>query len=121
MKKNLILILMITGSSLFAQKLDLLETKDQVVERAKMELDEAMKPPEGSIYLFAQKNNIVGEYTFDVTVHEKGIVATVFVVGNKDGDIKAQNKLKDFIYAFKFKFKMPKGKSYKFQYVFVFK
>jgi hypothetical protein len=120
MKKFLILIFIITCLSAFAQKLELIEDKDKVIERAKLELGEAMRSPEGSIYKFAQEKAIKGEYTFDITVHEKGIVATVFVVGNKDGNIQSQNRLKDFIYVFKFNFKMPKGKSYKFQYVFTF-
>ena len=57
----------------------------------------------------------------DITIHEKGKVATVFVVSNKGGAIKQQNLVKDFVKEFRLSFKMPKGKDYKFQYIFKFK
>ncbi len=63
---------------------------------------------------------INGTFTFDITIREKGEVATVFSV-KRDGEVEDHNHLKDFIKAYKFHFKMPKSKSYKFQYKFQFK
>jgi hypothetical protein len=121
MKKNILLLFLIfTGISAFAQKKELIEDKDLIIERATSELDLAMKAPEGSIYLWAQKNPIKGEYIFDVSIWEKGAVTSIYVVGSNNGTIDSQNRLKAFLMNFQFNFKMPKGKSYKFRYAFVF-
>jgi len=121
MKNNLlIIILIIISITAFAQKKVTLETKQEVIEAAKNEFKLAMQAPQGELYLFKQENNISGEYTMDITIHEKGKVATVFVVSNKGGTIKQQNLVKDFIKEFRLNFKMPKGKDYKFQYIFNF-
>lgn len=121
MKKTslLILIIMLCFSSL-AQKPALIEDKGLIIERANAELDTAMAPPEGSLYLYSQKHAIKGEYTYDISIWEKGTVTSIFAVGNNNGTIDAQNRLKDFLMTFKFNFKMPKGKSYKFRHTFVF-
>lgn len=122
MKKNLLIITLIFVSSIaFTQKRATIETKYEVIEAAKMEFNQAMQAPQGEFYLFKQENNITGEYTIDITIHEKGKVATVFVVSNKGGTIKQQNLVKDFVKEFRLSFKMPKGKDYKFQYIFKFK
>ncbi len=105
----------------FSQKRATIETKYEVIEAAKMEFNQAMQAPQGELYLFKLENNIFGEYTMDITIHEKGKVATVFVVSNKGGAIKQQNLVKDFVKEFRLSFKMPKGKDYKFQYIFKFK
>jgi len=121
MKKSLLLILMIMlGISSFSQKKELIEDKDLIIERANAELELAMTPPEGSIYLYTLKNPIKGEYTFDINIWEKGVVTSIFVVESKDGTIDAQNRFKSFLMGFSFNFKMPKGKSYKFRHTFVF-
>ncbi|MCB0805258.1 MAG: hypothetical protein KDC05_05620 [Bacteroidales bacterium] len=123
MKKLLLicLILASAGSS-FAQKKKriLIESADQVITEAVKELDEEVQGPEGKIYIFMQEYSITGKFTFDITIHEKGYVATVFVVENDGGSIQSQNRLKDFIKDYRFWFKTPKGKDYKFQYVFNF-
>ena len=122
MKKNLLIITLIFLSlTTFAQKRATLETKQEVVKAAKKEFSQAMQAPQGELYLFKQENKINGEYTLDITIHEKGRVATVFVVSNKGGSIKQQNSVKDIVKEFRFNFKMPKGKDYKFQYIFKFK
>ena len=121
MKKTLLLMLsIILGVSAFAQKKVLIEDKDQIIERAKAELDSAMMAPEGSIYLWTQKNPIKGEYIFDISIWEKGTVTSIYVVGSNNGTIDAQNRLRAFLMNFEFNFKMPKGKSYKFRYSFIF-
>ena len=114
---SLFAILAITS---YAQKKELVEGKDQIEALAKSELGLAMAPPEGSLYLFAFKYGIKGEYTYDLTIREKGDIATVFAQGNNNGTIDAQNKLKDFLMEFEFNFKLPKGKYYKFTYTFKF-
>lgn len=120
--KNALLIFLLTilGLSSFSQKKVLIEDKDLILERAKAELDSAMAGPEGSIYLWAQKNPIHGEYIFDISFWEKGTVTSIYVVGNNNGTIESQNRLRSWLMDYQFNFKMPKGKSYKLRYAFVF-
>jgi hypothetical protein len=108
------------GFTSFSQKSELIEDRDLIIERANAELDTAMAPPEGAIYLYTQKHPIKGEYTYDISIWEKGTVTSIFAVGNNNGTIDSQNRLKDFLMTFKFNFKMPKGKSYKFRHTFIF-
>jgi hypothetical protein len=119
-RTSLIILLYLLGFSSFAQKMELIEDKDQIIERAKAELDQAMIPPEGSIYLYTLKHPIKGEYTFDISIREKGIVISTFAVESKNGTIEAQNSFKSYLMTFRFNFKMPKGKSYKFRHTFIF-
>jgi hypothetical protein len=120
--KNAVLLILFTilGLSSFSQKKVLIEDKDLIIERANAELDSAMMAPEGSIYLWAQKNPIHGEYIFDISIWEKGTVTSIFVVGSNNGTIDAQNRFKSSLMNYQFNFKMPKGKSYKFRHVFAF-
>jgi hypothetical protein len=121
MKKSLLfLLLIVLGFSSYAQKKVLIEDKDLIIERAMAELDTAMMAPEGSIYLWTQKNPIKGEYIFDISIWEKGTVTSIYVVGSNNGTIDAQNRFRSFLMNFQFNFKMPKGKSYKFRYSFNF-
>jgi len=121
MKKISLLILLISlGMTSFSQKKELIEDKDLIIERANAELDLAMAPPEGSIYQYTLKNPIKGEYTFDISIWEKGVVTSIFVVESKNGTIDAQNRFKSFLMSYVFNFKMPRGKSYKFRHTFVF-
>ena len=121
MVKNLLLFFFIACSlALNAQKKVLVDNYDQITQEAKFELDTAMMAPEGLIYEFGQKNNIHGNYTIDITIHEKGAVLSVFTVSNANGSITSQNILKDFLQKYTFNFKLPKGKRYKFQYEFKF-
>jgi len=121
MKKTSLLILFILlGFCAISQKKELLEDKDIIIEKAKAELDLAMTPPEGSIYLYSLKNPIKGEYTFDISFNDKNIVTSIYMVASKDGTIDAQNRFKSYLMTFKFNFKVPKGKSYKFRHTFVF-
>ncbi len=121
MRNALLLILfVIIGLPSFSQKKVLIEDKDLIIERAKAELDSAMAAPEGSIYLWTQKNPIHGEYIFDISIWEKGTVTSIYVVGNNGGTVDMQNRFRSFLMEFQFNFKMPKGKSYKFRHAFVF-
>jgi hypothetical protein len=120
-KLTFIAVLLLLGFTSYSQKKELIEDKARIEEQAKSELQSAMAAPEGSLYLFGQKYGIKGEYTYDITIREKGDIATVFVVGNENGTVDAQNKLKNYLMEFEFSFKMPKGKLYKFRYTFEFK
>jgi hypothetical protein len=121
MRNALLLILfVIIGLPAFSQKKVLIEDKDLIIERAKAELDSAMAAPDGSIYLWTQKNPMQGEYIFDISIWEKGTITSIYVVGNNGGTIDMQNRFRSFLMEFNFGFKMPKGKSYKFRHVFVF-
>ncbi|MDD2304737.1 MAG: hypothetical protein PHP53_08575 [Prolixibacteraceae bacterium] len=121
MKKLLIILFILTSAmSMKAQKPELIEAKDEVINQASMELNQAMTSPEGALYKFGQKYHITGEYTLQLTIRNKGQVVSVFVADKKDGNIPSQNSLKDKIMDFQFGFKMPKNKDYKFSYTFKF-
>jgi hypothetical protein len=115
-----ILFILISGTTLKAQKPELLEMKEDVIKHASLELDQAMSSPEGSLYKFGQKYHITGEYTMLLTMRNKGQVVSVFVEDKKDGNIPSQNRLKDRLLDFQFSFKMPKNKDYKLSYTFKF-
>ena len=121
MKKKILLgFFILLGISSIAQKKELIEDKDLIIERATAELDSALMAPEGVIYMWTQKNPIHGEYIFDISIWEKGTVTSIYVVASNGGTIDAQNRFKAFLMDFSFNFKMPKGKSYKFRYAFNF-
>jgi len=122
MKKNalLLIVFVVCGLTALSQKKELIEDKDLIIERAKLEMDSAMMAPDGKIYQWARKNPIQGEYIFDISIWEKGTVTSIFVVANNNGSIDAQNRFRSFLMEYQFNFKMPKGKSYKFRHAFVF-
>jgi len=120
MRTILLISMLVVTAFTFGQKKPFIEDYNKVVAAAKLELEQAVLAPEGTLYLFQQETGISGSYSFDITLHEKGKVATVFVTGNEGGTIKFQNQLKDFVKEMKFNFKMPKGKDYKFNYEFNF-
>ena len=119
--KTLVTFLFISMTiSSFSQKKPLIERYEEVVKTATASLDEAMKGPDGVLFQVKTEIGLTGIYDFDITLHEKGEVATVFVNSREGGNIKMQNYLKDYLKDMKFGFKMPKGKDYKFNYVFNF-
>jgi len=121
MKQSLfVFFLLISVANLKAQKPEIIELKEEVVKQATLDLDQALSPPEGEIYKFAQKYKLSGEYTLDITIRNKGEVVSVFVADKKNSNIPSQNSLKDKIMDFRFSFKMPKNKDYKFSYTFKF-
>jgi hypothetical protein len=121
MKTTLVLLLtLVLEINIYAQKPEIIESKEEVIQLATTELDQAMTPPEGELYKFGQKYKITGEYTLDITIRNKGEVVSVFISDKKNGNITSQNSLKDKVMDFKFSFKMPKNKDYKFSYIFKF-
>jgi hypothetical protein len=103
-----------------AGKKPLLESQAEVEKHAIREFDIAMSAPEGSLYQFAQENNIKGIYNFKITLGDRGKVVSVFIISRKGGNISSQNKIKDAVKAFDFNFKLPKNKHYSMKYKFEF-
>ena len=120
MKTAIIILTLLFSLPVLAQKPELIESNEEVIKQAVLELDQAMTPPEGSLYKFGQKYKITGEYTLNITIRNKGEVVTVFISDKKDWNIPSQNSLKDKVMDFQFSFKMPKNKDYKFSYTFKF-
>jgi len=124
MHKSILLIIVFIFSVLCAEaqskKKPLYHSKDDVVTAAQEELDKAMSAPDGVIYLWAKEKNINGKYFFEVSIRDKGKVATVYCADREGGSLVNQSDLKDAIMDYEFNFKMPKGKSYKFKYTFDF-
>ena len=118
MKQFITVALIVIAIAAFGQKKELVEYRENVVEKAIAELDSVTAGPEGELYKEFAENGIRGHYVFDITIREKGAVATVFVVNDGENPIPQQNRLKDIIKLYRFSFKVPKGKSYKFQYTF---
>ncbi|PKP04551.1 MAG: hypothetical protein CVU14_00130 [Bacteroidetes bacterium HGW-Bacteroidetes-9] len=119
--KNLITIaLLLLAIATFGQKKQLVEYRDNIVAAALVELDSVSSGPEGTLYKQVAESGIHGQYVFDITLREKGVIATVFVVNDGINPINMQNRLKDIVKRYRFSFKVPKGKSYKFQYEFNF-
>lgn len=112
--------LVISAFMLKAENRPLLESKEEIIKQATLDLDLAMSPPEGELYRLGQKNKFTGTYTLQLTIRDKGNIVSVFVADQKDGNIPSQNKLKDAVFAFRLSFKMPKNKDYKFNYTFTF-
>jgi len=113
----LLLIVFWITQDLSAQKKAYLVSQDEVVEAAIKAIEESMQ--NGDFKKFVEKTGIEGSYTMDITIKNKGEVASVRTI-EREGEIKHQNQLKDFVVTYKFPFKMPKDKSYKFRYEFKF-
>ncbi len=118
MKKLLITLFIAAIASHAHGEKPLIQGYEEVVAKAKTELDSSMQ--NGELKEFATKRGIKGEYILDITIHERGKVLTVFAVSNDSDNLKMQTSLKDFVRTLEFNFKMPKGKNYKFQYTFTF-
>ncbi|MCE1199301.1 MAG: hypothetical protein LWW85_10070 [Marinilabiliales bacterium] len=120
MRVLIICLLALTCTTLRGQTGAKLERMEEVTDQAKAELKRAMESPEGKLYLFGKKRHIVGEYTLQLTIRNKGEVVSVYVADRKGGDISSQNILKDKLLDFQFSFRLPKNKDYKLSYTFNF-
>ena len=117
MKKIILLCTFLIVS--LAGSAQLISDYAEVVKRANSEIDASLAS--GYLHKMAEKYNVApGEYTFTVSIHDKGKVLSVFVSGNNMSDIKQQNLVKDIIRQMDFDFKMPKGNIYKFERTFKF-
>lgn len=116
----LILLSFVDSKYLTAQSTELVSAHDKLVSQAISQLNSAMLPPKGELYIFATENKISGSFTFDLTIRKKGEMATVYVVSSENASILMQNQLKDYLKAFRFDLTVPKGESRKFRHSFKF-
>lgn len=98
----------------FAQKNISLSDPDEVTTAAVKYFEYSLK--EGELFKLAEKHQITGAYEFDVTIRERGEVASVFVVDREGGSLAFQNLVKDALMKMKLGFKMQKGKRYKINF-----
>ena len=110
--------LLLGSSSLQAQKKPFYNEEEEVIEAAYLHLEKSTQ--EGRIKAWVEANNPKGNYTMEITIRNKGEVATIRVVKRQNGDIPTQNSLKNFLKTYRFPFKMPKQRSFRFQYEFKF-
>lgn len=101
------------------QKKPLLSNYDEIVNRAKAELD-SMFQTGAPLQVEAAKRGLQGEYVMDITVFDKGKIQSVFMVSSNAVDVSMQNRVKDFIRTIEFGFKVPKSTNFKFRYTFLF-
>lgn len=116
--QTMIFSLLVFSSSLKAQKKPFYNEEEKVIEAAYLHLEKSVQ--DGAIKAWAEGNKPKGSYTMDITIRNKGEVATIRVVERKGGDIPTQNALKNYLKAYRFPFKMPKERSFQFQYEFKF-
>ena len=119
-KSIVIVLLLMMGVSKqsLAQKNISLTNPDEITEAAVKYFEYSLK--EGELFKLAEKYQITGAYEFDVTIRERGEVASVFVVDREGGSLAFQNLVKDAVMKMKLGFKMQKGKRYKINYKFQF-
>jgi hypothetical protein len=109
----------IISTSTSAQKKPLLNNYDEVVARAKAELD-SMLQTGARLQVEAAKRGLQGEYIMDLTIYDKGQIQSVFMVNSNADNAPMQNRVKDFVRSITFGFKVPKGTNYKIRYTFQF-
>jgi hypothetical protein len=120
MKRLFVLCLLLPVLYASGQKKPFYQIKDEIIGKAIAELDSVSSAPGSAFFKEISESNLSGTYVFDITLRERGEVATVFVVNEGANQIAMQNRLKDIVKRYRFGFRVPKGKSYKFQYTFNF-
>ena len=91
-----------------------------VITAARAQLDE-MSSPEGELTKFFKKNNITGEFVFDLTLQGKGDVVTVFMVSRNAEKARENTIFKDKIHSLKFRdIKIAKKQRVKFRHTLTF-
>jgi hypothetical protein len=113
-----VLLMMGVSKQSIAQKNTSLTNPDEITAAAVQYFEYSLK--EGELFKLAEKHQITGAYEFDVTIRERGEVASVFVVDREGGSLAFQNLVKDAVMKMKLGFKMQKGKRYKINYKFQF-
>lgn len=114
----MVLLMIGISKQSFAQKNTSLTDSDEITAAAVKYFEYSLK--EGELFKLAEKHQITGAYEFDVTIRERGEVASVFVVDREGGSLAFQNLVKDAVMKMKLGFKMQKGKRYKINYKFQF-
>ncbi|HCT72071.1 MAG TPA: hypothetical protein DF409_14985 [Bacteroidales bacterium] len=120
MNKLIVMCLLLPAIYASGQKKPFYQMKNEIIEKAIAELDSVSSVPGSAFLKEINESKLSGTYVFDITLREKGEVATVFVVNDGESPIAMQNRLKDIVKRYRFGFRVPKGKSYKFQYTFKF-
>lgn len=118
MKVKCFVLLLFLGAiqHVFAQR-QMIETTDEVAVLAAEDLDRLLEDEKFIKKL--EKEKVKGDYTFDITVDEKGRISSMRAVKrSEDASIDGQNFLNDLVRKHKFKFKIPKGNSHRFTYTF---
>ena len=100
-----------------AQKKELVQDKQEILDRAAAAFDAAMQPG-GALYTAVSEEKLIGNYLLQVSFREKGDVSSVFVVTAEDHDIRSQNRIKDLVHQLELPFKMPKDKQYRIDHRF---
>lgn len=117
-KKALLCVAIVLVSMHVEAQKTTISDQDEIIKTAAGVFEQSMK--DGSLYELGQEHQVTGAYIFDITIRNKGEVASVFVVENEGGTIPFQNMVKDHVKNMKMGFKMPKNKNYKFRYKFDF-
>ncbi len=115
----ILFFLLCSSHCAFAQKKVLLTNYEEVVTRAKIELDSLFKTGE-PLQIESAKRGLVGEYVVDLTLYDKGKVQSIFMVSSNAADVTMQNRVKDFLRTLEFSFKVPKSTNFKVRYTFHF-
>lgn len=95
-----------------------LNTQASVDERVGSTL--TLEKARGKLAQLAAVPDLRGDYTFDLTVGDKGQVLTVFPVGSTIESIPSRNRLKSCLMGLRFDFKVPKGKRFTTRQTLVF-
>jgi hypothetical protein len=94
--------------------------KVAIIEEAKQQLI-AMAASTGEMGVACAKNGITGEFVFDMTLHQKGSVLTVYMVSSSTDEVKDQNFVKSRLTKIEFeKIKIPKNERIKFRQTLTF-
>ena len=75
--------------------------ENQIIASAKSQLT-TLTQQGGELHEYFTKNNVLGEFVFDMTIQGKGDVITVFIVSSNGERIRENNLFKDKLYALKF-------------------
>lgn len=118
MNKSILITLfcLAVGLKSYAQKKEYL-TDPEVIEQKAVETLDNLLQEGNSLHKYCVKNEIQGSYVYDIVIWNKGQVATVKSV-SREGEIKYQNLLKDYLKELRFPMKLPKNQQYKFRYTF---
>jgi len=114
----LLLSLAYSGTAYCQSKNDF--DKVAITQEAKTQLTQ-MSSETGELTSFSSKNEIKGEFIFDITLEGKGNVLTVYMVSTNSDDITRKNLLKDKLHALRFEnIRIPKKEKIKFRHTFTF-
>lgn len=118
-KQLIIIVLLLTGGYVSAQKKILIKDSDTIIMTAKKYIETDLQP-EGKIREIVDKHQLTGLFDVDLTINEKGEVVSVFFQQKPEIEIKKISYFREFLNSYTFPIKTPKGRKYKFNYQFNF-